>query len=556
MASTQLSEPHITPTAPTPGPPQDPAARKGSAVRKVAVVLVIAAVIGGAVWKIRSNAKTEATTTTRSNAALADRPQPVLVATVAQKTMPIYLTALGTVTPYYSVTIKSRVDGQLMTVNVREGQAVRKGQLLAEIDPRPYEAALAQAQGQLVKDQATAENAKAQAQRYTALLEAGVVSKESQQGQIATAGQAVGSLEADNAAIQAAKVNLAYSKITSPIDGIVGLRQVDPGNIVHASDATGLMLVTQLQPISVIFTLPEDQLPEVLRLVRSGKKLVVDAYDRSETTHLGQGIVLTADNQIDPTTGTDKVKSIFNNKDGALFPNQFVNIRLILQQRQNAIVVPASAVQTGSQGSYVFVVKKGQPPAGSRGAAAGGRGAGRGQGGGAAQGASASTNANSAAAGETTSPQTPGAPQGAGGGAGGARGANGPPYYVVAQPVKVDVTEGTQVILASGLNAGDQVVVDGQEKLLDGSRVTPRAQDQIPGAGGRGAASGGQSGTSTAAFGPGTAGPSDSPTDPSKRGIETGHGVPDTSAPRRRDNGAGRDGTGNGPHSGGTPPTQ
>ena len=172
MASTQLSEPHITPTAPTPGPPQDPAARKGSAVRKVAVVLVIAAVIGGAVWKIRSNAKTEATTTTRSNAALADRPQPVLVATVAQKTMPIYLTALGTVTPYYSVTIKSRVDGQLMTVNVREGQAVRKGQLLAEIDPRPYEAALAQAQGQLVKDQATAENAKAEAQRYTALLEA------------------------------------------------------------------------------------------------------------------------------------------------------------------------------------------------------------------------------------------------------------------------------------------------------------------------------------------------------------------------------------------------
>ena len=520
MASTQLSEPPAPPTISSPAHSPEPEKKKGSGLRTAIVVLVIAAAVGGTVWKIRSNAQADATTNNRANAAAADRPQPVLVAPVVQKTMPIYISALGTVTPYYSVTIKSRVDGQLMSVNVREGQAVRKGQLLAEIDPRPYEAALAQAQGQLVKDQATADNAKVQAQRYTALLDAGVVSKETQQSQVATAGQAEGSIAADQAAIQAARVNVAYTKITSPIDGIVGLRTVDPGNIVHASDSTGLMLVTQLQPISVIFTIPEDQLPQVLKLVRSGQKLAVEAYDRSESTLLGTGTVLTADNQIDSTTGTDKIKAVFGNRDDALFPNQFVNVRLILQQRPNAIVVPAAAVQTGSQGTFVFVAKQGMPPAGSRGAAAGRQG---GSGRGAGRGANAS--ANAAAAGQNTPAQTPAGP----GGAAGGRGANGPPYYVVAQPVKVDVTEGSQVILSSGVNPGDQVVVDGQEKLLDGSRVIPRTQDQTPGGGGRGAAA--QS-DSSAAFGPGGPGPADSQTNPRKQGLETGHGVPDSNGPR------------------------
>ena len=522
MASTQLSEPPAHPTSSSPAPSHEPEPKKGSPLRTAIVVLVILVAVGGTIWKIRSNAQSESTTNNRANAA-ADRPQPVLVTPVAVKTMPIYLSALGTVTPYYSVTIKSRVDGQLMSVNVREGQGVRKGQLLAEIDPRPYEAALAQAQGQLVKDQATAENAKAQAQRYTALLDAGVVSKESQQGQIASAGQAEGAIAADQAAIQAAKVNLAYTRITSPIDGVVGLRQVDPGNIVHASDASGLMLVTQLQPISVIFTLPEDQLPQVLKLVRSGQKLSVQAYDRSESTLLGTGTVLTADNQIDVTTGTDKIKAIFGNKDDALFPNQFVNIRLILQQRPNSLVVPAAAVQTGSQGTFVFVAKQGMPPAGSRGAAAARSGSGR-RGNGSGQGANPAANANTAAAGESTSPQTPAGP-----GAGGGRGANGPPYYVVAQPVTVDITEGSQVILSSGVKAGDQVVVDGQEKLLDGSRVTPRVQDQTSGArGAQSTAAADQSGTSTEAFGPGGPGPAESPTNPRKQGLETGHGIPDT----------------------------
>ena len=189
-----------------------------------------------------------------------------------------------------------------------------------------------------------------------------MVSKESQQSQVSTAGQATGSIQADQAAIDAARVNVNYTRITSPINGVVGLRQVDAGNIVHASDTTGLIVVTQVQPISVIFTLPEDQLPDVLKRTRAGQRLPVEAFDRSETTHLASGSLLTLDNQIDTTTGTDKVKAVFDNKDGALFPNQFVNVRLILQQRPNSLVVPASAIQTGSQGNFVYTVKQGDPP--------------------------------------------------------------------------------------------------------------------------------------------------------------------------------------------------
>lgn len=511
MASTQLSEPPVKPTISSPDSGHEPEPKKGGAARIVVVLLVIAAAVGGAVWKIRSNAS-QVQTSSRASAAAADRPQPVLVAPVVQQTMPIYLSALGTVTPYYSVTLKTRVDGQLMSVPVREGQAVHKGQLLAEIDPRPYEAALAQAQGQLVKDQANAENAKAEAQRYTALLDAGVVSKESQQTQVASAGQAAGAIAADEAAIQAAKVNLAYTKIVSPIDGVVGLRQVDPGNIVHASDSTGLLLVTQLQPISVIFTLPEDQLPQVLKLVRAGQRLAVEAYDRSNTTKLGDGTVLTADNQIDATTGTDKIKAVFGNRDNALFPNQFVNVRLILQQRPNALVIPAAAIQTGSQGTFVFVTKQGYPPNGSRS---------RGTTGGNAQGAEP--------AGATGDSQADADSLPAGGsGRSAGRGANGPPYYVVAQPVKVDVTEGAQVIIGSGLNPGDQVVIDGQEKLLDGSRVIPRTQDQVTGAGGRRAAASADTGDEQPAAADTTPGA------PRRRGLGAPSASPDPAQPARR----------------------
>ncbi|GGA67529.1 multidrug resistance protein MdtA [Edaphobacter acidisoli] len=430
-------------TSPEPEQPQ------GSIFRKILVVLIILAAIGAAVWKIHSNTVAESATSAKL-AAAADRPTPVQVMPVVQKTMPIYLTELGTVTAYYTVTLKTRVDGQLIRVNVREGQAVRKGELLAEIDPAPYQAALAQAQGQLVKDQANAANAQAEASRYTALFNAGVVSKESQQAQVSTAGQAQGSIDADKAAIEAARVNLNYTKITSPIDGVVGLRLVDPGNIVHATDTTGLLVVTQLQPIAVIFTLPEDQLPQVLELMRGGNQLAVDAYDRSGTTHIATGRVLTVDNQIDPTTGTVKVKAVFNNKDGALFPNQFVNIRLILQQRPNALVIPASALQSGAQGNFVFLVKQGNPPS------------------------SKSDNDSSAA----SQPESSGSASSSSSASGQKK-----PHsnaYVVAQPVQVDLTEGAQVILKSGLTPGDQVVVDGQEKLKDGSRVTVHTAQKTP----------------------------------------------------------------------------
>jgi membrane fusion protein, multidrug efflux system len=444
---------------------------KGSPATKWIVIVVIVAAVGGAIWKIRANSLEQATTNTRA-AGQGDRAIPVMVTKVEQKTMPIYLTALGTVTAYNTVTIKTRVDGQLVQVPVREGQAVRKGQLLAEIDPGPFEAALAQAQGNLVKDQANASNAEAQAARYTALLQAGVVSKETQQLQVSTAGQAAGSIAADQAAIQAARVNLAYTKIASPIDGVVGLRQVDPGNIVHAADSTGLLVVTQLQPIAVIFTLPEDQLPQVQAVIGRGGTLAVEAYDRSNTTHLASGKLLTLDNQIDTTTGTVKAKAVFDNRDRALFPNQFVNVRLILQDRPNAIVIPAPALQTGSQGTYVYVVKPGQPPAES---AADGSGVGAPAGSGRRQksaggssGAAAQTGSDGAAAGGPASD----------------------PYYAEARLVKVDLTEGTQVILSSGVTAGERIVVDGQERLRDKAKVTPHDANAPAGRGGVGAGGG------------------------------------------------------------------
>jgi multidrug efflux system membrane fusion protein len=455
MSSAQLSEqePHaVVPASNAPKTLNEPEHPKGSIGRTILIVVVLLAVVGAAVWKIRSNTQDQATQGAKL-AAAGDRPIPVQTAVVEKKTMPIYMTALGTVTAYNTVTIKTRVDGQLMRVNVREGQAVKQGEMLVEIDPKPYQAALAQAQGQLTKDQATADNAQAQAARYSALLQAGVVSKETEQGQVSAAGQANGALDADRAAIEAAKVNLGYTKIASPINGVVGLRQVDAGNIVHASDATGLLVVTQLQPIAVIFTLPEDQLPQVLGLIRQGKKLSVDAYDRSNANHLATGSLLTLDNQIDTTTGTAKLKAVFDNKDGVLFPNQFVNIRLILEQMQNAVVVPVAALQSGTQGNFVYVVKPGMPPANLRAANSGGGGKGRKAGG---SGAAAGTGA---ATGTSTEPSA----------------SKQPPFYVESQAVTVNVTEGAQVILTDGVNPGDQVVVDGQERLKNGSRVSPRS---------------------------------------------------------------------------------
>jgi multidrug efflux system membrane fusion protein len=271
--------------------------------------------------------------------------------------MPIFLTALGTVTPYMSVTVKARVNGELLPVKFTEGQQVRKGQTIMTIDPRPYKAALDQAKGTLAHDQALLKNAQAEFARYKALYAAGVVSKETLDTDEANQGQYLGAIEADKAAIETTQLQLNWCSIQSPIDGRIGLRLVDPGNIISAN-TTNLVIINQFQPIAVYFTLPENELPQVLHKLITDKRMPVDAYDRGDVVKLADGVLMTADNQIDTTTGTDKLKAVFDNKDQALFPNQFVNIHLVLENRPTALVVPSAAIQSGLDGSYVWVVDK------------------------------------------------------------------------------------------------------------------------------------------------------------------------------------------------------
>jgi membrane fusion protein, multidrug efflux system len=282
---------------------------------------------------------------------------PVAVASAVELDMPVYLTGLGSVTAYNTVSIKSRVDGQLMQVNFKEGEQVEKGELLILIDPRPYQVQLASAQAQLFKDEASLRDAQLNYQRFRDLLQqSGAMSQQQVDTQKSTADQFEGSIRADQAAIDNAKLQIDYCHITAPVSGHIGLRLVDAGNIVHASDTNPMLVITQLQPISVIFTLPEDSLPVVVQRMKQGT-LKVDAYDRDNKTKLATGTLLTIDNQIDQTTGTDRLKAIFDNKDGVLFPNQFVNIRLLLDVRKNSTSVPSVAVQSGPQGSFVYVVK-------------------------------------------------------------------------------------------------------------------------------------------------------------------------------------------------------
>jgi multidrug efflux system membrane fusion protein len=282
---------------------------------------------------------------------------PVSVAPVRLQDMPVYLVGLGSVTPLNAVSVRSRVDGQLVQVAFREGQDVKQGQLLAVIDPRPFEVQLSQAQATLFRDQAQLRDARLNYQRFKGLLEqSGAMSQQQVDTQAALVDQFEGAVRNDQAQIDNAKLQLTYCHITSPIDGRIGLRLVDPGNIVHASDANPLLVVTQLEPITVIFTLPEDQLPTVAKRMRTGV-LPVEAYSRDNQTKLATGRLLTIDNEIDQTTGTGRLKAQFNNPNGQLWPNQFVNVRLLLEVRKNSIIVPAAAVQRGPQGTYVYVVK-------------------------------------------------------------------------------------------------------------------------------------------------------------------------------------------------------
>jgi len=362
----------------------------------VATVLAVVAVLAGCSSKSDKSARASAP----------PPPVPVGVATVNQGDFNVYLTGLGTVQAFNTVELKTRIDGQIMQVNFREGQDVKKDELLIVIDPRPYQVALQQAEANLTKDQAQLNNAKAQYERNKVLYEEGVIAKQDLDTLQASFGTYEGTIAADKAAIENAKLNLTYCYIKSPIDGRVGLRQVDPGNYVTAAGGTAMVVITQLHPIAVVFTLPEDQLQIVREHMKQGT-LEVDAYSRDDQTKLATGKLQTIDNQIDPTTGTAKLKAIFDNPNNELWPNEFVNAHLLLETRKDAITAPASAIQRGPEGSFTYVV-----------------------------------DANNT---------------------------------VQMRPVKIALTQGSTVVIASGLQGGERVVTDGQEKLQAGSKVAPQA---------------------------------------------------------------------------------
>ncbi len=293
----------------------------------------------------------------KSRAAPAPAAVPVATEAARQGDIGIYVNALGSVAPVFTVQVKSRVDGQLMRVNYREGDLVREGDLLAEIDPRPFEALLTQGEGQLQRDKALLENALIDLQRYEIAYAKKAIPEQQLATQRATVHQQQGSVKFDQGQVDNAKVQLAYCRITAPISGRVGLRLVDPGNIVHATDTNPLVVITQVQPITMFFSVAQDYLPKMQQQLRQGHPLAVEAYDRERQAKLATGSVLALDNQIDVTTGTVRVRALFTNEDNALFPNQFVNARLRLETLHDAILVPAAAIQRNNQSNFLYVVQ-------------------------------------------------------------------------------------------------------------------------------------------------------------------------------------------------------
>src|SRR6266576_2527326 len=331
-------------------PPGRPPPRRRGLLRYLILLLVVLALI---LWLVfRSGPQAPQTGRFQSGG-----PTPVGTATVAKGDMPVTLSGLGTVTPLAMVTVKTQINGQLVEVAFKEGQMVNKGNFLAQIDPRPYQVALQQAEAQLAKDQAALKNAQVDLQRYKTLVAQNSIARQTLDTQAATVQQQTAVVQADQAQIDTQKLNLTYCRIVAPVTGRVGLRQVDPGNYVQTSDANGIVVITQLQPISVIFTLPEDKLPAVARRMRGGTSLAATAFDRSGTNRLDTGRLDTVDNQIDTTTGTVKLRAIFDNSDQTLFPNQFVNVQLLVDTVRGADLIPNSAIQRGAPGTFVYVVK-------------------------------------------------------------------------------------------------------------------------------------------------------------------------------------------------------
>src|SRR5215469_6195786 len=321
--------------------------------RRLLWLLLVAGILAAAVWYFpRPQPQQKEGGRGQSGA-----PIPVGVSPVVKGDMPVTLSQLGTVTPLAMVTVKTQISGYLMQVAFKEGQMVNKGDFLAQIDPRPYQVALEQAEAQLAKDQALLKNARLDLQRYNTLVAQNSIAKQIRDTEVSLVAQYEATVQADQAQIDAQKLNLTYCRIVSPVTGRVGLRQVDPGNYVQTSDTNGIVVVTQLQPISVIFTLPEDNLPEVMKHVRTGALLSVTAYERTGATELARGKLDTVDNQIDTTTGTVKLRAIFNNEQENLFPNQFVNVKLLVDTLRGAEIIPNSAIQRGAPGTFVYVVK-------------------------------------------------------------------------------------------------------------------------------------------------------------------------------------------------------
>jgi multidrug efflux system membrane fusion protein len=374
-------------------------------------------IVAGGWWYLRSRGAEQTNAAGKASAssnpaAAHGQPEngivPVVVATAHRGDLPVYFKGLGNVTAFNTVTVRSRVDGQIVKINFTEGQYVHQGDSLIEIDPRPFEVQLEQAEGQLAKDQAQLKDVQIDYERYQLLFKDGVIPRQQVDTQQAQVGQFEGALKADQAQIDNAKLQLAYSHITAPISGRVGLRLVDIGNIVHATDTNGLLVITQLQPISVIFTLPQDQLPQVMARMHSGSPMEVDVYDRDDTQKIAAGKLLTIDNQIDTTTGTYKLKAVFENAKNELFPNQFVNVHLLIDTKKGVVLVPATAVLRGPKGPYVFAVDRSN--------------------------------------------------------------------RVKMKSIILAETTGNVSAITSGLADGDVVVIDGQDKLQEGSEVDPHTQ--------------------------------------------------------------------------------
>jgi multidrug efflux system membrane fusion protein len=345
----------------------------------------------------------------REQAAAAARAVPVVAAAVQKRDVPIYLDGLGNVSAFKTVTVRSQVDGRLDQVLFKEGQQVKRGELLARIDPRPFQNQLKQAQGALARDEAQLKSAKLDLERYQLLVQKKLIAPQQADQQAATVGQLAGAIEVDRGQIDAAKLNLDYANIRSPIDGVTGVRLVDPGNLVHSTDANGLVLITQLDPIAVLFSLPQDMLPQVMEELAK-RQLAVEAWSRDGAQKLATGELALVDNQINANTATLRLKAVFPNPQRLLWPNQFVKARLLLTTRKDALVVPSTVPQRGPEGTFAYVIQ--------------------------------------------------------------------PDQTVQPRPIEVALTEGELAIIAKGLNAGEQVVVDGQSQLRAGAKVAPREAGQ------------------------------------------------------------------------------